>query len=1408
MEGPIPRAVFIDTSLGTHLAMLISDTDTVSDLKRKIKVEHKACFPTLGEIHVNAVKVKRKGDFYHLADSMHVRSAFNGVKKNWFVSVDASILSVYSDGRNRLNPSSSDQPVLLAITSKPSSDQLDTTPDDQPETVPKRLSRFEVSATPKAGSYQNVDKVVPVIASENLVVEQNDVIDCSNVNRMTPLPSLWMKQNTEISTSIPLSTEPLDVCDSFTTGSRNKKREKNEKKSKACNLEDLSHPSSRKAIRNEMEVQKESLVFDRNDLIGEPENIMAPNQSIQSPKTSEPQQASFKEKPLELVQEKDIEMHDVNSHKQYSGDGAGDGVHSCSLVVREPDHSKKEFGQNKVTGGIEKAILTGESVAASKIEELKALPKKRKKSKRLKESDGGKSINSFTEHIESSLIGRSLADLQKVSEGDESRNKLENQENFLSQARGEETMVMAAAEPLDMHGTKVESSQQVIEKNMDIESIEEKTKKKSKKSRRSTVENLPGVEMKDPNLDVNDPILTSATGNETTTSHRRPVKASSHASEGNSGGDPPQSTKNVDLPSNDHLDKGENLSEARGGETIVKLAAPGHLDVHRSKAESSQQIIEKEAKTDSIGEKTKKKRKKSRRSTGENLPLVEMKDPNSDAFELTPMSTTLNDTTSEHASYKKSMKAPLHTSEGNKKGGPPQSISNVDPLSGDRLDKGETNLSQARGAETIVRAVEPLDVDGTKVESSQQIIEKELNFDCTEEKTKKKKRKSRRSTRENLPRMEMKDPYSDAFEPTTMTTTLNDASYEHTRYMKPMKAPSHTSEGNKEGGPPQSITEVDLPSGDHLDKGENNLSQARGGEMIVRATTVEPLDVHGTKAESSQKIIEKVNFENAEEKKTKKKRKKSGRSTVENLPSVEMEDPKSSTIDPLPISATVDKTANGHTSYLKPMEAPSHTFEGNNEGDPAQLIVNVDLPSGDHLAKGENNLSQTRGGETMVRDAAAEPLDVYGSKAESLEEIIDKEMNIETFEENTHKKRKKSRRSTVENLPSVDMEDPHSDANDPLPISATVNETDNGHSNHMKAMNAPSHTIEGNSEDDPPQSIRDVDLLPSGDHLGGVNNHSKAVNERDTINFGDYFVPRQLQQEALAPNNSVVHGGTKENGVTKKVKGKRTKKADTTVDGSSSWLQSSVMSNGPQDGQKSPTGNSYSIQLQESLANDKNGKEPPVGPGSTDLTLLSSKSDKFKIIAEEAPGAKVIVATPNLEKDSEASAASGSDMKRTKNVKAGNNRRSEVDRYRLAVRKSSHQHTGEVVGTSERKKSLLATSVAIFKDESSGSSAEAEGIEGSYSSTRTPSDTLLSGYSDGDSNANLNSPRDGNLSRKYDGGSSMKKSQSSDRKDLTLDRILRSSSRYKKAKLVASQSQLEDSESQPLEFVPDSQAIS
>ncbi|XLR32227.1 hypothetical protein S83_060127, partial [Arachis hypogaea] len=48
--------VFIDTNLDTHLAVLVSDHDTVSDLKERISSGHQSCFPKLGQIHIHAMK--------------------------------------------------------------------------------------------------------------------------------------------------------------------------------------------------------------------------------------------------------------------------------------------------------------------------------------------------------------------------------------------------------------------------------------------------------------------------------------------------------------------------------------------------------------------------------------------------------------------------------------------------------------------------------------------------------------------------------------------------------------------------------------------------------------------------------------------------------------------------------------------------------------------------------------------------------------------------------------------------------------------------------------------------------------------------------------------------------------------------------------------------------------------------------------------------------------------------------------------------------------------------------------------------------------------------------------------------------------------------------------------------------
>ncbi|XP_031736412.1 dentin sialophosphoprotein isoform X2 [Cucumis sativus] len=94
------NTVFVDTSLGTHLAMAVSDGDTVFDVKEKIEKEHPLCFPHLGAIKIHAIKVTRRGYFYHLSDSMYLKSAFVGYDDSWFLSIDASTVDGHSTDPN------------------------------------------------------------------------------------------------------------------------------------------------------------------------------------------------------------------------------------------------------------------------------------------------------------------------------------------------------------------------------------------------------------------------------------------------------------------------------------------------------------------------------------------------------------------------------------------------------------------------------------------------------------------------------------------------------------------------------------------------------------------------------------------------------------------------------------------------------------------------------------------------------------------------------------------------------------------------------------------------------------------------------------------------------------------------------------------------------------------------------------------------------------------------------------------------------------------------------------------------------------------------------------------------------------------------------------------------------------
>ncbi|XP_030496688.2 uncharacterized protein LOC115712537 [Cannabis sativa] len=100
------RTVFIDTSLDTHFAMVVSELHTVSDLKGKIEKEHRLCFTNVGEIVVHALKVKRLGKLYYLPDYMLVSDAFDKAKKTWFLSVDASFVKKHHQEQLLQNPDS------------------------------------------------------------------------------------------------------------------------------------------------------------------------------------------------------------------------------------------------------------------------------------------------------------------------------------------------------------------------------------------------------------------------------------------------------------------------------------------------------------------------------------------------------------------------------------------------------------------------------------------------------------------------------------------------------------------------------------------------------------------------------------------------------------------------------------------------------------------------------------------------------------------------------------------------------------------------------------------------------------------------------------------------------------------------------------------------------------------------------------------------------------------------------------------------------------------------------------------------------------------------------------------------------------------------------------------------------
>ncbi|KFK35556.1 hypothetical protein AALP_AA4G006000 [Arabis alpina] len=87
-------SVFVDTNLGTRIAMTVPMNITSRDFKRKLEETHTSCLPSLGEIRVRGLMVKRKSRFYYLAESMPIRYVFRDNQKPWFIHAEARLVNI------------------------------------------------------------------------------------------------------------------------------------------------------------------------------------------------------------------------------------------------------------------------------------------------------------------------------------------------------------------------------------------------------------------------------------------------------------------------------------------------------------------------------------------------------------------------------------------------------------------------------------------------------------------------------------------------------------------------------------------------------------------------------------------------------------------------------------------------------------------------------------------------------------------------------------------------------------------------------------------------------------------------------------------------------------------------------------------------------------------------------------------------------------------------------------------------------------------------------------------------------------------------------------------------------------------------------------------------------------------
>ncbi|KAG6687381.1 uncharacterized protein LOC122281418 isoform X2 [Carya illinoinensis] len=1327
--------VFVDTSLDTHLALMVSDCDTVSDLKKKIIYEHPLCFPNIGLIQIHALKVKRKGYFYHLSDSMFVKSAFDGVKKNWFLGVDASRSAEHGENQHCLVPATENNLLrCFGIKNGTSFDRIDP-PHDGPL---KRQSNYDGSSLPLVESNHNAKENVPIAdwygssESSRGVLKEKDASftgvdkDTSQQDIIIPEKSL-IDAGREVSCDMRMGIK--DIAD-----------------------EPCRSSSSNTSRRLVSKIKKTDYLSKETEVTEKHGDCVTGNFN---------NDVDLKCK-KSLEEASQVRLHGKRKRKIEKKDEDEDSLEGkTALTCNSNKKNSKAVGTSQHSMGDKlKTNATLDTIFTEPVEDVHLLEtgsRSGKSKKRRKKS--------------SNSINQVLAEVPSAGKdaGENFSAAVVIKCKVLGEEPGETSVPrqgVQEAATSELCGISI-----MEKKHVDLVHKEEEINKLPlslvhKQKANATLERLASEPFKNVHLVVG---IDSGSGKKKSSNPSTQVDAAA-----------PSCEKVV----------GEESSRVAVGINLEDSSNGPHLDGD---------IVQDAMTSEHCGLSPKEKQCDPFPEIGEHDKLPDINMCDTSAGNVNSNDDASNEETAVGVGKMKNLKdGCIFELKGFKE---PSSLrkdielsrpENTVPNDEDDCETGltdrvyvERESSHNRVSKRILsEKFKPPSQNETDMNAKEVIATSEsLNGTgiLKERKSVKKGRKKRK--------------IEDSVEGTLMKSRL-----EHT------KCSEHDISSTE---PHKTINGDDYSCKDKQE--ERDFSPVKGKEVSKTKTVStrvlgagwETGEVNGDEVESLQHISKaQANSESTDEKMGKKLSKtktvkaslfSTGRETC---------NAREDEVDSFQKIGKTQLNAENVDEKIK------RRFKKKKNSAAQDTGHHSSMPSADNQRKAEasskmRNENQGSEGKLLASNTITMQFQGSVSKDECAEHMLHlgkKEiLKISRSEDSVGGKPIKSGEEHGKSS-EHDIFSSHFCEN-VIGDHSSVNAKKEGNFSRTKGKASKSKTLS-------------TSLFGAGQETSDVNvdEVESSLHDSKTQANAENGNEKMRKKSKKKPNSATKSLPVQDDGH---------KDPIPSTNNQSEVKVSTKMKNEKEgNGGKSEAGkSSTTIQLQGSLSKDERAEHTlqpenkllKVSTRSGTIAPLIGKSDKLTSLPEDARRLSIADAeltSINSEKKSEAFAVSKSNLGNSKKTvdqnKLGNKSQSGVGQ---AVRKASINDVGEVVNRSEHDKSLLTKSGTIFNDYSSGSSEDDDGVKNSDSSIRTPSaNSFSSDYSDGESNANLNSPQDGSYDskRKNSDGRSIRKASSSRAKSLTLDTILRSSSRYKKAKQTAVQSELEDTESQPVDYVPDS----